>query len=118
MVFKGPDPMMKMFLYLIIFFVGLVIFGLLMRIVRNAVTAAGLGPLDAICGLGLGMIMVAVLVGTLIWGIETYGDSRWQSLLKGSQISPNALTFFKHFMTFMDRMVPQPEKPWWQRSLW
>lgn len=116
--FKGPDPMVKVFLYLIIFFIGLVIFGFLMRIIRNAVTAAGLGPLDTISGLGLGMIMGAILVGTLIWGIEIYGDGKWQSLLKDSQISPNALTFFKHFMAFTDRMIPQPERPLWKKSLW
>ena len=117
-LFKGPDPVVKVFMYLLIFFIGLIIFGLLMRIIRNAINAAGLGPLDKISGLAIGLITGALLAGTLIWGIETYGDGKWQSLLKDSQISPSAMTFFRSVMAFTDRLFPQPEKPWWKRSLW
>lgn len=117
-LFKGPDPVVKVFLYLLIFFIGLVIFGFLTRIIRNAVTATGLGLLDKISGLALGLITGALLAGSLTWGIETYGDGKWLSLLKDSQISPSALTFFRHIMAFTDRLFPQPEKPWWERPLW
>lgn len=117
-LFKGPDPVVRVFMYLLIFFVGLVIFGFLLRIIRNAVTAAGLGPLDKISGLAIGLITGALLAGTLIWGIETYGDGTWLNLLKDSHVSPGAMTFFRHVMAFTDRLFPQPEKPWWKRPLW
>lgn len=117
-LFKGPDPVVTGFLSLAILFIGLVIFGFLMRIIRNAVAAAGLGPLDKIAGLAIGLITGALIVGSLIWGIETYGDGKWQSLMKGSEIAPSALAFFNIIMTFTDRLFPQPEKPWWQRPLW
>jgi uncharacterized membrane protein required for colicin V production len=117
-LFKGPDPVVKIFMYLLILFISLVIFGFLLRIIRNAVTAAGLGPLDKISGLAIGLITGALIVGSLIWGIETYGDGKWQSLLKDSQVSPSAMTYFRHVMAFTDRIFPQPEKPWWKRPLW
>jgi len=117
-LFKGPDPVVKLFMSLLICFIGLVIFGFLMRIIRNAITAAGLGPLDKISGLALGLITGALIAGSFIWGIETYGDGKWQSLLKDSQVSPSAMTFFKHIMAFTDKLFPQPERPWWKRPLW
>lgn len=118
-LFKGPDPVVKVFMWLLIFFIGLVIFSFLMRIIRNAVTAAGLGPLDKIFGLAIGLITGALIAGSLILGIETYGADKWQSLLKDSEIAPSALAFFNIIMTFTDRLFPRPEAPpWWKRPLW
>lgn len=117
-LFQGPDLAVKVFLCILIFVISLVIFGVASRIIRNAITTAGLGPLDKILGLALGLATGILLAGSLIWGIETYGDGKWQRLLNDSQISPPALTFFRHIMAFTDRIFPQPEKPWWQRPLW
>ncbi len=118
-LFKGPGPVAKVFLYLLVLFIALIIFGLLMRIIRNAIATAGLGPLDKISGLALGLIIGAVLTGAVIWVIETYGGGDWRSLLKDSKLAPSALTFFKHIMSFTEKMFPQPEvKPWWKRPLW
>jgi len=112
------EPVAKLFLYLLVLFVSLIIFGLLLRIIRNAINTAGLGPLDKVAGLALGLIAGAVIIGAAIWGIETYAGDDLRSLLKGSQLSPSAITFFKHIMAFTDRFFPQPEKPWWKRPLW
>lgn len=118
-LFKGPEPVGKAFLYLLVLFVALVIFGLLMRIFRNTVTTAGLGSLDKLAGLALGLIIGALLTGAVSWGIETYAEGDLRSLLKDSKIAPSALTFFKHIMSFTERLFPQPEvKPWWKRPLW
>lgn len=117
--FEGPEPVVKIFLYLLVVFIALVVFGLLMRIIRNAISTVGLGPLDKISGLALGLIIGSVLIGAVIWGIETYGGGDMKSLLKDSKIVPSALTFFKQIMSFTERMFPQPEvKPWWKRPLW
>lgn len=118
-LFTGPKPWVKIFLYILVLFVSLVIFGLLMRIIRTAIASAGLGPLDKVSGLVLGLIIGALLTGTIIWGIDTYGESGWRNLLKDSKIAPSALTFFKHIMSFTEKLFPQPEvKPWWKRPLW
>lgn len=118
-LFRGPEPWVKIFLYILVLFVALVVFGLLMRIIRTAIASAGLGPLDKISGLAFGLIIGAVLTGAIIWGIDTYGSGDLKSLLKGSQLAPSALTFFRHIMVFTEKMFPQPEvKPWWKRPLW
>ena len=117
--FEGPEPMVKIFLYILVAFIALVIFGILMRIIRNAIAAAGLGPLDKITGLALGLIIGAMLAGASAWGIETYGGADLRGLVKDSRIVPGALTFFRYIMSFTERMFPQPEtKPWWKRPLW
>lgn len=118
-LFRGPEPVVKAFLYLLVLFIALVTFGLLMRIVRNAVSTAGLGSLDKISGLAIGLLIGALLTGALIWGIETYGDGKWQILLRDSKISPSALTFFRYVMSFTERLFPQPlVRSWWKKSLW
>lgn len=117
-LFRGPEPWVKIFLYILVLFVALVVFGLLMRIIRTAIASAGLGPLDKVSGLAIGLIIGALLTGTIIWGIDTYGSGEWRNLLKDSKIAPSALTFFKHVMSFTEKMFPQPEvKPWWKRPL-
>lgn len=118
-LFEGPEPMVKIFLYILVAFIALVIFGILMRIIRNAIAAAGLGPLDKVTGLALGLIIGAMLAGASAWGIEIYGGGDLRPLLKGSKMVPSALTFFKYIMSFTERLFPEPEvKPWWKRPLW
>ncbi len=118
-LYAGSDLGANFFLYLIVIFAGLVIFGIIARIIRGAISSTGLRPLDKLLGLCFGLILGSILAGTSIWGIETYGGDKWGYLLQDSKLSSSALLFFKHIMSFTERFFPQPEvKPWWKRPLW
>lgn len=112
--FKGPEPIGKIFLFLLVLFIALVIFGLLMRIIRGMTATVFHGPWNRIVGLTLGLIVGAVISGAIIWGIDIYGRWSWKILVKDSKLAPGALVFFNYIMAFTTKMFPHPEKPWWK----
>lgn len=119
-VFKDK-PLVNIFFYLSIGFIGLVIFAVVGRLTKGVVRTTGLGPLDHLMGLCLGLIVSGLLVGTLVWGVQTYGGGEWKNIFQDSNLAPDALSFFKWIMAWTQRFFPRPEiesVPWWRRTLW
>lgn len=109
----------RLFLTLALLFAALIIFGLLFRAIANATSAIGF-PFDKVLGLALGLFTGALLAGLTVWTIETFGDAKWRTLLKDSEIAPSALAFFNFIAAFGDRLfrAPEPSPPWWLKKPW
>ncbi len=117
----GTDPGVQFFLVLLLIFIGLIIYSFVARILHGAVHASGLGPLNRLLGVGLGLVTGTVLAGAVLWGLETYGGIQGKLLLHGSVLAPAVTEFFQTVMAFTERLFPRPEpetKPWWRRPLW
>ncbi len=117
----GGEAGVRFFLYLLLIFIALVIFGFVIRILHGAVRASGLSPLDRLLGVVLGLILGSLLAGGVVWGLETYGTGEAKALLQGAKLAPAALEFFNQVMAFTQRLFPTPEsskEPWWKRPLW
>lgn len=114
-------PIVQFFCLLLLGFIGLVVYGFVVRILQGAVRTSGLGPLNWLIGLGIGLVTGTILAGALAWGLETYGGLQGRMLLRGSILAPAVTEFFQAVMAFTSRLFtrPEPEKePWWKRSLW
>ncbi|MGH7961108.1 MAG: CvpA family protein [Candidatus Binatia bacterium] len=116
----GTNPGVQFFLLLLVF-IGLVIYGFVVRALHGAVHVAGLGPLNRFLGVGLGLVAGTLLAGALVWGLDTYGGMQGKLLLHGSVLTPAVTEFFQTLMAFTERLFPkpeaEPEKPWWKRPL-
>lgn len=117
--FDKEGVLARMFLYLLVLFISIIVLGLLMRVLRNAIDSNGLRPFDKLLGLMIGIMTGALLSGALSWEIATNGSWELSMTLKNSKIAQSALVFFQNIMSLTERFFPQPEiKPWWKRPLW
>lgn len=117
----GTAPTGQLFGWLLLAFIAVVIFGFVSRVVHGAVHASGLGPLNRLLGVALGLVTGTILGGALVWGLETYGGMQGTLLLRGSTLAPSVKVFFEAIMGFAHRMFPSsPEEPvpWWRRRWW
>jgi uncharacterized membrane protein required for colicin V production len=117
----GTTPRIQFFLLLLLLaFVGLLIFGIVIRALQGVVQAGGLGPINRLVGLALGLVSGAMMAGALVWWIQTYSGPQAKSLLNGSALAPPLLEFFNSIMALTGHFVPRakPAEPWWKRSLW
>jgi len=102
-----------------------VIFAVVARLTRSAIRTTGLGPLDHLLGVVLGLILGGLIVGSTVWGIQVY-DLEWKNLLQDSKLTADALNFFKWVMAWTQKFFPRPEIgienvkeiPFWRRKLW
>jgi len=117
----GTDPGVQFFLLLLLGFIGLVIYGFVVRILNGAVHTIGLGPLNRAAGLGIGLVTGTILAGALVWALKTHGGLQGRVLLGGSVLAPVVSEFFEAVMAFTQRLFPRPgpeKEPWWRRALW
>jgi len=117
----GTSPSVQLFGLLLLAFIGVVIFGLVTRILHSAVHASGFGPVNRLLGLGLGLVTGTILSGAIVWGLETFGGLQGTILLRGSLLVPAVKEFFQAVMGFTQRMFPRPQEeniPWWKRPWW
>jgi len=117
----GTDPLVQFFFLLLLGFIGLVIYGFVVRILQGAVRTSGLGPFNRVIGLGLGLVTGTILAGLFVWGLNTYGGIQGKILLYGSVLAPVVSEFFQVVMAFTQRLFPRPQsvkEPWWKRTLW
>lgn len=103
----GP-PVHQFFPFLLLVFIGLVIYGFMARILYGAMRAGGLGPLNRIAGLGLGLVIGTILAGALIEGLKNYGGVHGILLLRGSALAPAVLEFSRELVAFTQRLFPRP----------
>ena len=116
----GANATAQLFGLLLLALIGVVIFGFVTRILHSAVRASGLGPVNRLLGLGLGLATGALLGGAVAWGLETHGGVQGTILLRGSMLMPAVKAFFEAVMGLTHRMFPPPEPtvPWWRRPWW
>jgi uncharacterized membrane protein required for colicin V production len=116
----GTHPTARLFLPLLAGFVGLVVYGFVIRILLGAVPVS-LGIMGRLLGLGLGLITGTVLAGALVWWLKTHAGLYGMVLLHNSTLASVAIEFFQVVMAFTQRLFPRhkPEQePWWKKPLW
>jgi uncharacterized membrane protein required for colicin V production len=117
----GNAPYFQFFVFLLLIFAGILVFGFLLRALHAAVHASGLAPVNKLVGFGLGLVVGSVLAGASVWWLKTYGGSDGQSLLGQSLLAPGVFDFFQIVMAFIQRLFPWDvpvKEPWWKRALW
>jgi uncharacterized membrane protein required for colicin V production len=118
----GTGLTMQFCLVLLLAFIGLVIYGFVIRILHGAIWASGLGPLDRLFGLVLGLVTGTLLTGALVWALQTYSNLGGAGILNGSILAPAVVQFFQSLMTFTERIFPRStdptKEPWWKKPLW
>ena len=117
----GRDATVRFFMLLLCGFIGLVIYGLTVRILHESLQTWGLGTFNRVVGLLLGLTTGTLLAGALIWGLEQYGGLDGKALLNGSNLASGIRKFFLALMDFTQRLFPRPstdtDAPWWKQRL-
>lgn len=116
----GTHPTARLFLPLLAGFVGLVVYGFVVRILLGAVPASP-GISSRLLGLGLGLTTGTVLAGALVWWLKTHGGLYGIVLLHNSILASVATEFFQVIMAFTQRLFPphkSEQEPWWKKPLW
>ena len=104
----GPDPTVRFFMMLLCGFIGLVIYGLTVRILHESLRTSGFGSFNTLLGLLLGLTVGTLLAGLLIWGLEQHASVDDKALLNGSSLAPGIRTFFLALMDFTQRLFRAP----------
>jgi uncharacterized membrane protein required for colicin V production len=116
----GKTPLTQFFVILLLCLIGILICGLVGRALYTAVHNVGLGHVDKLFGLALGLITGCVMAGLLVWWLKAHVGSEANTLLKGSFLAASFLDFFEMSMSLAEHILPQakPKEPWWKRPLW
>jgi len=114
------ESLVNVFLYLLIGFAAIIVFAVVTRLTRGIIRSAGLRHTDRFLGLALGLVFGGLIVGSTIWGAQTY-DLKWKDFFQDSRFTENAIIFFKFIMSWSQKFIPRLEReniPWWNRTLW
>ena len=85
----------------------LVLCGGVARMLHGAVWASGLGPLDRLFGLLVGLVTGTLLAGAFVWALQTYGGRQDTEILRSSTLAPPTLQSFESTTDRAARLVPR-----------
>lgn len=103
----GSAPAVRLLLFLLLAFIGLVTYGFVVNIIRGSVRSASSAPFDRLLGLGLGLVAGVILAGALVWGMEMHGGVQGRSLLRGSALALALSEFIRQLVIFSRCLFPR-----------
>jgi uncharacterized membrane protein required for colicin V production len=85
-----------------LFFPLLILFKVLFKFIEFFISTAGLNPLNQWLGIFTGLVKGVLILALVIWGIEIFNDSRWNSIIQSnfryaSKLSDMRKTVCQHF---------------------
>ena len=102
----GQENVIKFFLYLLLAFIGLVIFGAVFSLAQRFARFFDMGLIHRVSGLLLGLVTGTLISGVLIGGFENYGGDLWKSSKQDSTLSQPVQIFLDLVMAWTDKIFP------------